>query len=948
MPSLRTAVSALALLIFATGLSAQSVEGPRSGRWAHEGSPLNPDRNVIWGRLDNGVRYALLPHQGVPGRLALRYVVLAGSVDERDDEAGIAHFTEHLAFRGTANFKANEMVALFQRLGVEYGSDVNAVTTHDYTSYMLDYREHTPDLIREGLRFFRGIGDGPIFDPQAIVWESRVILAEMRSRDSLSARQLMDSFPVVFRGLGFARHSPIGTEESIRSFRREHFLEFHRRNYRPDLTVIVAAGDFNPEEMITHIRGGFADLPARLDPLPVRDEGRLNARGLRAGIFRISGVGSAETLLASVIATGYRPDTREALIERQRRQFVMELFSERLGTRIPGVGGAQADYQPIMGHEAAIASARVPGKEWAHGVLSLDQIIRNTHRNGFDRGELDRLRTQRLRLARYLAEQVTTLDPLVLSEKLTDSITNHTVFVGLEREQTWMAEWLSTFTEAQALETFRGLWNTDNLAIHIGGDIDREVTTAEVLKRLQQYRRVGLTYLQPPPLRDKPPVLRNIGSPTPVVERREVPELGATLMRFGNNVRLNFISSRQRPGFVSTAVRVGSGLIDMPGRQPALKEFGLNTVLQSGTGRFTSDQISRLLEEDMIDFGFDLNDYDAFTFRGGMTTANADTFLGVVADFLRSPQFARFAHDSVRQSAAMSRTAGSIGVQEGMRELTNHLFEGDARFAWGNQIDYISLSVVDVRRWIEPALTQGYVEITMIGDLTEAEAIDLVSQSLGALNPRAPEKIAGAVAPARVRAPPGHRRFEFLGEHNLGLALGNWPIEGKLTVRDKAALNVLTKIVELRIREEVRENLGLAYSPSATFQLYNGFDTLAMMRATADCAPTEADRVARIMTDVANGIAAEGVLEGEFIGSRGILTSQLRRAFLDNDFLESMLIRAQEKPETIEAALELRDGLIATVTLEEVNAWAKKILPARNSRSAAIVPKTFIGIFQTQ
>jgi zinc protease len=331
-----------------------------------------------------------------------------------------------------------------------------------------------------------------------------------------------------------------------------------------------------------------------------------------------------------------------------------------------------------------------------------------------------------------------------------------------------------------------------------------------------------------------------------------------------------------------------------------------------------------------------------------MSTANTDTFLGVVADFLRAPRFARFAHDSVRQSAAMSRSAGSIGVQEGMRELTNHLFEGDARFAWGNQIDYISLSVVDVRRWMERDLTKGYVEITMVGDLTEEEAIDLVGRTLGALDPRAPEKIVGTIAPARVRAPAGHRRIEFLGEHNLGLAIGNWPVEGKLTVRDKAALNILTKVLELRIREEVRENLGLAYSPAASFESYNGFDMLAMLQATADCAPTEADRVAQVMSQVAHEIATEGVQEGEFIGSRGILTSQLRRAFLEGSFVQSMLIRAQEKPSTLDDALALRDGLISTVTLDEVNAWARKVLPNRNSRSAAIVPKTFIGIFETK
>ena len=143
---------------------------PRSGKWAHEvpKQTLTPDARVSWGRLDNGFRYALLPHKGSPGRVTLQLLVLAGSLDERPDELGIAHYIEHLAFGGSRNFKAEDMVSLFQRLGVEYGSDVNAITTFDRTAFRLDFRENTPALLREGLQLFRDFGDGVAFSPATI------------------------------------------------------------------------------------------------------------------------------------------------------------------------------------------------------------------------------------------------------------------------------------------------------------------------------------------------------------------------------------------------------------------------------------------------------------------------------------------------------------------------------------------------------------------------------------------------------------------------------------------------------------------------------------------------------------------------------------------------------------------------------------------------------------
>ena len=108
-------------------------------RWAHDSTALRPDPNVTWGAFDNGFRYALLPHDGVPGRVSMRLIVLAGSLDERPEEFGIAHFIEHMAFNGTQNFESGALRAFFQDLGMDMGSDINAATTFDSKIYMLEF-----------------------------------------------------------------------------------------------------------------------------------------------------------------------------------------------------------------------------------------------------------------------------------------------------------------------------------------------------------------------------------------------------------------------------------------------------------------------------------------------------------------------------------------------------------------------------------------------------------------------------------------------------------------------------------------------------------------------------------------------------------------------------------------------------------------------------------------
>jgi zinc protease len=939
-------VFAAALGLFASSFAAQPplAAGPRSGRWAHEGAKLAPDARVVWGRLDNGFRYALLPHQGVPGRVTLQLVVLSGSLDERPDELGIAHFTEHVAFGGSKTFNAAEMVGLFERLGIEYGSDVNAITTFDHTAFRLDFRENNEPLLREGLKLFRGFADGLTFDPPIIEQERRVVLAELRNHHTVSDARQRASLPVVFKGLAFPQREPGGSEAQIAKFTREQFLKFYERCYRPDLMVLVGAGDFDPAQMAGLVRELFGDIARPTEPIPVRDEGKLDARAMRAGVFRISGVGAASVEVASVVPPAPGPDSIEAHVEQQRRQFVMDLFSDRLRTQMTDGIGGEAGYEELMGYGVAMASAAAPAEAWSRGVTSLDQMVRLTLERGFDAGDIEERRKRELRMTNLMLEQLPTLDPGTLCEALVDSITDHVVFEGFERRFATMRDWLERFTPAEAQRTFRALWQPASMAFQVAGGVDLELEPAKVLADVQKARRNGLGNVMPRSHHDTPFVLPKFGPLTQVVETHELPAFGAKLMRFGNNVRLNFVSSRQEPGLVRAIVRVGAGLLTMPGNKPALKEFGLNTVLASGSVHVRPEQMNALIEERFLDFGFDVADRDAFTFRGTMAAEQLETFLGLVADVLHAPDFNSYVHQDERERAALNRMAESGGMGEGLRELTDYLFKGDARFTWGQPLDYIAMSVVDVRRWMQEPLSRGYVEVTIVGDVPEAAAVSTMARTLGSLAPRAATKTTPEPPkPVHVTARPGYERIEFIGEQNLGLVVGTWPIESAMHVRDQAALEVLAKILEIRVRHEVREKLGLAYSPSASFESYDGFPNFGLLRAQIDVTPTDASKVAPLVQSIGAALAAKGVEEGEFIGARGILKSQLRQAFRTNDFLVELLMRAQERPEETEEIVALRGDLMDTVTRDEVDAWAAKILPANNCRAAAVVPKAFVG-----
>ncbi|AOS44117.1 Peptidase M16 inactive domain protein [Lacunisphaera limnophila] len=939
----------LLLLCLLAGLApfaAGAAGDPRAGRWAHEGSAHPTDPRVVWGRLDNGLRYALLPHAGAPQRVNMKLIVLAGSVDESDAELGLAHFTEHMAFHGSAEMDALQMLAFFRRLGAEYGSDVNAYTTFDSTTYSLDFRENDPRFLADGLRFFRGVAGSIKFESAVIDRERRVIFAEKRNRTGISDLGTEATLPVIFRGASFAHHSPIGTDETLRTFRREQFLEFYRRNYRPDLMVLVAAGDFDAAALEQVVREKFSSLPKPTTPVPTRTAGRPEIRGMRAGVYRVSGIGSAETLAASVVPLAPRSDPREVQLHLWRSNLAMELFSHRLRYLIPGAGAPQASYEVIMNLASVVASVSVPGSAWTQGVLGLDQAVREVLKRGFTAAEVGEFRTRYLEFTRHQIEQLPVMDPAELCTQLADSITEHTVFNGPAAELAWTADWLNRLKPDELNRAFRDLWQPDAMAFHVTGDVDLELKPDDLVKTVQKNRRGEISYFLPPPPKDEPFVLKKPGPTATLAETRAVPELGAELLRLTNNVRVNFIPTKNEPGLVHAIIRIGDGLLTMPGQRPALKEFGLNTLMGSGTIFYQPDELAQIIDRRLLAFSFDLADNDAFAFRGQMAARNLETFLGIATEIVRSPKFNPYAHQEQRMRAAMGRAGSTMGFGEGQRQMMDHLFQGDARFMSGTPKDYASLGVADVRQWMEPALTAGYLEVTIVGDIPREAALTAVTRTLGTLAPRAATKDrALPPLPVKVAAPAGFRRFEFIGELNLGMVRGNWPVTGRIDARANAALQVLSKLVEFRIRSEVRDARGFSYGPSTAFDPYGGFDDFGMMQATIDCTPADAQQVAQLVQDTAATFAATGADAEEFEGGRGIVRSQLRQGFKDNGFLVNLFKRAQERPGRIDEILALHTGLVDQLTLEEVNAWAAKIFPVTNARTIMIVPKPFVGIF---
>lgn len=220
--------------------------------------PIDP--SVTVGKLENGLTYYIRQNHRPEDKVELRLVVNAGSILEDDDQQGLAHFTEHMAFNGSRNFEKNELVSFLQSIGVEFGADLNAYTSFDETVYILPIPTNRSENIDKAFEILEDWASAVTFDDAEIEKERGVVLEEERSGRGAQERMFRQTYPKILEGSKYAARLPIGTVEVLRNFKPETLRKFYRDWYRPDLMAVIVVGDIDPSKAETLIRKHFGHL----------------------------------------------------------------------------------------------------------------------------------------------------------------------------------------------------------------------------------------------------------------------------------------------------------------------------------------------------------------------------------------------------------------------------------------------------------------------------------------------------------------------------------------------------------------------------------------------------------------------------------------------------------------------------------------------------------------
>jgi zinc protease len=232
---------------------------------------LSNDPLVEQGKLSNGLSWYIQKTQEPAQRAELRLVINAGSVLEDDDQLGLAHCLEHMAFNGSAHFSGNDLIHYFESIGMSFGAHVNAYTSFDETVYTLTIPTDNADALDKGLLVLRDQAGSLTLDPKEIEKERGVVLEEWRQGLNAQHRISEHLLPFELHGSHYADRLPIGTPESIQKFDPSALQRFYHDWYRPDLMAVMVVGDMDPQAAQALVEKYFSDLQ---NPSPERERVR--------------------------------------------------------------------------------------------------------------------------------------------------------------------------------------------------------------------------------------------------------------------------------------------------------------------------------------------------------------------------------------------------------------------------------------------------------------------------------------------------------------------------------------------------------------------------------------------------------------------------------------------------------------------------------------------------
>ena len=809
-------LSAIAIL-FAGASSSLAAPAERTQPWNAETSDLEPDASIIYGRLPNGLRYAIRPNQRPQNQVLVRMTIDFGSAAEADDEQGLAHFIEHMAFNGSANVPEGEMVKMLERLGLSFGADTNASTGYTQTQYKLDLPKADPRLIERALFLMRETAGNISFNPASVDRERGIVLAERRERENFAFQSGRAANNLFLPNTYFSTRYPIGLSEIIETAPADRLKALYRTYYRPDRIKIIIVGPVDPVAIERELVSKFADWQVSAPPLGDLDRCELDTtRGVSAASFTHPEINEAIGV-QQLLKDKPRPDTVERAMIELKMQIASAIISQRISRRsrsedIPFLGGGINFTLGICDNYAAVGfSAGGKDGSWRALLPFTEQAVRQAVQYGFDDNEV--------------AEQIKRLDTSyennAKAEGTEQSASIANALVGLDNDvynsdayRLLLWRQLRPFMTKAAVNAEFAKWFGQMTApqIFLSTKQTSGTSSDDILAAYAASRTVAVA--APVARQASAFAYTDFGPAGTVVADTVIPDLGIRTIRFANGVLLNLKKTDFEDNRVRYSLRIDGGQLHFAKDEAVLAWLMSGAYVSGGLAAHDFEDLRSLLAGTTVTPAFGVAE-DYFGGTGAVAPVDLERQLQVMAAYTKYPGYADSALRLFRRPlpeifARLDATPGSALSIAMARIMTDN----DPRFALAPLEKVQAADFSQLKSALGDALIQNRIEIAIVGDLDETATIAAVARTFGTMPTRtgaadiAPQEASWSTASGNFDIP--HK-----GEANQLGWRRIWPTTGDRDQKLTQSMDLLARVVTLRLTHELREKLGATYGVQA-------------------------------------------------------------------------------------------------------------------------------------
>ena len=825
--------------------------------------PLPTDTRFKKGVLENGMTY-YLHSTDVTKDVASYYIIQnVGSILENEDQRGLAHFLEHMAFNGTENFKGKEFLNTMQEHGLVFGRDINAYTGFDETVYNVNNVPTTPELTEIGLQILHDWSNYLLLTSEEIDAERGVIKEEWRSRQSGGMRILEKTFPVKFNDSKYADRFPIGLMSVVDNFEHKALRDFYHDWYRTDLQAIAIVGDFDVAEMEKKIIAKFSKIPAVENPI-------------ERAMFRIPdnnellfNMAMDEEVATSAISFNIRHDKSLAdqTVADLKEGLIDAMINSMIGTRINEISqnpdatflGARISYQDawaVMHKEFGVSIAPKPDQQHAAFKEVLTEVIRAVN-FGFTDSEINRAKIQ---FNSSYENGIAKLDDAshgsIINSMKTNYLENaHMTDIVKEYELVKII-----FNELQPNEIqarLKEMYAQKNRYVTVTGVEGRKnLTKEEALAIISSVENDASIEAYTEESEGKSLMDGVSLTAGKIISAEENEEIGATTFTLSNGIKVHYkFADKNKDDVKLQAISDGGKSLINP-VDYASNEFVGNVIQMSGLGEFSSTDLPKLLAGKTASSSFSIGETTEGV-SGSSTTKDVETMLQLVNLRFTHPRFDESSYKVLMQQLDSYLIRKGADIRSKISDsLTVTLYGNNNPKKRILTKEYVSEASFETMQKIynERFANAADFEFFIVGDVNEETLTPLLEQYIASI-PTNDSRENWKDNKAQWVQKNIDKDIYLVMENPKATVRFAVKNEMEYSLKNAQLMKTLGDVLQLRFTETLREEEGGTYGASSWGSLFKEPKEQGYLSISFDCNPDKVEDLVKIVNDEIHAIA---------------------------------------------------------------------------------------------